>query len=200
MASLADFGELDYEKLTDGNIDKETIDTIIGMLSFATTEERINRDGKTISVFEKSFWGKKPKGYITLSYIDDAKLDTTREDIEQYIAQISEFNQSYYSEDFVIPKFSDLLIGFEFSSSYERINVPEIFKTYELGKPRKQIISHGLIMHNIHVEHNVWGQLQLEELNNGMMFSPRERFCSTMCANLMNVEDKFRDFYKYNKT
>jgi hypothetical protein len=131
MASLAKFGVLDYEKITNSNIDKEIIDTIIGMLSFSTIEERINRDGKTFSVFEKAFWSKKPKGYITLSYIDDAKLDTTREDIEQYIEQISEFNEGYYTEDFVIPKFSDLLIGFEFNSPYTQINIPEMFKTYE---------------------------------------------------------------------
>lgn len=181
MANLTDYGVLDYEEIADYKIPVETIDTMIGLLSFPIVEESINDSSITIRVFEKSLWSKKEKGYISLKYIDDAQAD------------ISKFN---YDNNEPIPKFSEILLGLEFSSVYNEYYVHSHFQTYDLGSPRKQVISYGVLIHNIDVKYDVVGQLHLEKLQEDVL-SPASNLLGKISDDLRNLRKKLEIFEKF---
>ncbi|MDB5287337.1 MAG: hypothetical protein JWR05_2286 [Mucilaginibacter sp.] len=197
MAKLYEYGSLDYDQITDYNNDIKTYDAILGFQCFPVVEEKNIDDGITISVFEKSFWGKKPKGYITLRFIEDAQLDTTKGDIEESMVKIAEFNKGYYVEESLPQEFSKKLIGFEFYSEYEKYYVPSLLHTYELGIPRKLIVSYGLLTHHLNVRYDSIGRLHLAEMQSGGFYTPNERYLSKLCDGVREAQRKLNVFEKY---
>jgi hypothetical protein len=184
MAKLAEYGVLDYDQMTDYETYTDTIDTLLAVLSFPVIEEKINDDGIIISLFEKSFWGKKPKGYLSLKYIEDAQLDITKNNIEDSIAKIAEFNEEYYAEDEPIHEFSKILICID-------------AQIHNLSRPRKRVISYGFLMHNVNLKYNAIGQLHLEEMQNGFN-SAKERYLSGQADIIHNLNQRLEVFKKYN--
>lgn len=180
MAILSDFGTLDYDQIADYKTSIETIDTMLGMLSFPLVEESVNGNGITISVFEKSLFGKKGRGYISFSYIEDTQADTTK---------------FIYENGEPAPKSAEVLLGLEFSCVYNEYYVPSQVQTYKLGTNRKQILSYGVLMQNIEAKYNAVSQLHLEQIQTSM-FSPTERFLSRMCSSINDVKQKFEVFEK----
>lgn len=133
--------------------------------------------------------GQKPKGYISLKYVNDAKLDLTINGIEDIVAEIAAFNKEYYDEETPIPAFSTALIGFEFSSAYHNLYI----NSRKLGSPRKQVLSYGFLTHNLNVKYDAIGQLHLEEMQNGFG-SFRDSYLSGQADEIRTLMQKFKIF------
>ena len=149
MAKLADYGTFDYMRIASYKIPAETQNTLLGFLSFPIVEQTILDDGISINVYEKSFFGKRHKGFITLRYIDNKQAD------------ISQF---YSSDGSAPPENCEILIGLEFMCAYQRYNVSAHAQIYDLGYSRKQILSYGLLMDNITAHEESWHRLMREQL------------------------------------
>jgi len=185
MAKLVDYGILDYEDIADYKIPVETIDTMLGLLAFPIIEETINDDGITINVYEKSFWGKKHRGYISLKHIDDIQADITK------------FN---YDDGSVAPENSEILIGLDFSCVYTEIYVRAHVKTYALGRPRKQILSYGVVIDNLNSKDQLWRKLSMEQLEESMSAFPPmaiNQLPGIMIDSFTELRKKFKVFEKY---
>ena len=148
MALLKDYGDIDYNVLLNKDTYSDATATLIGILNFQIVTEKSNEKGFLLEVYEKSFWGKKEKGYLSFKFIEDQRADTSR----------------FKLPNGNTPPFCDILLGFEFSSVYKKIYVNGNFIPYELGSARKQVLSYGIFINHLKIFHESFCNLYNEKL------------------------------------
>lgn len=182
MAKLVDYGSLNYSLLDDYKEPEAAIQTITGLLSFPIVETETYDDGIVINVFEKTLFGKKHRGYLSLLYIDDFRADT---------------NKFIFSPGTPAPNFLDMLIGLEFKCKYTSYFVQEQLWSYELGESRRQLISYGLIKNLIDMKsgaHNeiVNEQFNIDPMSSSMSYAFTMRSKSTQISSILDSFLKFK--------
>jgi hypothetical protein len=174
---------------------KQTIETISALLLlYPIIVEEWVTEGVTIYFYQKSFWGKKQKGYLKLEYLTG-----------KHSTEISPYKEA----DNTLPAYSDLLIGIAFGSVYTSVNWPQQHRNLTISSPPKQVLSYGIMIENIRFAQEVIGKMELEILAAGggsiwdvsvmakLDYQKRERDLLTQVANLFKVFEKFHSKSDY---
>lgn len=192
MATLNDYGTIDYNVVSDPDALYDAITSIIGICSFPITEENFELDSITMLGYVKGFWSKKLKAYVRLEFIKDAKLDV---------------NLLVLQESQSVPDHANMLFALTVETEIEKFNVPGIAKTFELGKSRKQILSYGMMIQKIETNHKGFTEMQLIEmrektpaemyLGGNLNFSDRFYLAKQESDDLVKAKQKMDFFEKF---
>lgn len=138
MAGIAFYGKPDYDEIADDRNLSATVDLLLGILSFPDVSIDIYNTELRFTVYEKSFWKKKERACVSLNYIEDYRADIVKLD--------------YYVDLEDTPAYYNVLIGLNFSSIYTSYYAPVLQKKYELGLPRNELVSYGLLKDTLHFQ------------------------------------------------
>jgi len=181
MALLSEYGKLFTNEVFDYSIHTKAIDTIIGVSSFPIIEDVVTDSSISIVGIEKSLWRKKQNGFVTIEYIEDLKADG------------SGFQ---YSNGEKLPEYAEILLGFEFHSIYNKYYNAEHIMTYNLGSPRKQILSYGILIHCLNMRYHAFTEEELKMLRIDVFGNGWKHF-RTLSKSINDILIKLKLFDKY---
>lgn len=183
MAFLSEFGNVNYPEIFDYDYHVKAMNTLAGMQLFQMVEDIVDSSSMTIIGYEKSLFTKKQKGWVKLTFVQDAKVDISLYKPEREVK---------------LPAYSDILLGFDCWSVYNSIR-GEHYQTYDLAPSRKQVISYGMLMHCIQLQIDAYDQIGLDELKAGMFDSIKYKACSTGRSVLNKLAERLKVFDKYQQ-
>ncbi|MET3980671.1 hypothetical protein ABIB62_003275 [Mucilaginibacter sp. UYP25] len=127
---------------------KTTIETISALLLlYPLVEEEHSTHGLIIKLYQKSFFGKKQKGFIKLEYLPGGHIDSSK--------KIDDEGNPF-------PPYTDILLGMEYSAAHTYIYWTEQSRNFSIASPQKQILSYGLLIENIKFYKEISNKLDLE--------------------------------------
>lgn len=188
MAFPSDYGGIKPSVLTYEPY-KATIETISALLLlYPICELEYSLHGVTYHFFEKTFWGKKQKGFLQMEYLPGKHGDS-----------------SYRLDDNgnPFPAYMDLFIGIYYGSEYASVQWSEQFRKLIMQSPEKQVLSYGKLLENITARRDAisQGELEIMQENSGSSWDmltisklesqARERKMLDRVANTLDFFKKF---------